>query len=489
MMETEKRSYDITAQSSVLNRLEKFFLFLQENHGSSRIYGLWFDGDGADRPFRVEKVIGEPGNALYNEPLPDVENGEEGRAYAEDSNHPFVRGDGRYSRIKLVEEFPRVLQMIEYRASNKGVDPARIHEVCKFIRELFPEMLRCDPVDEGGVNLERTEYDPLPSLPANQPPIVGWREEDTTRIKEEYLGNGMLRVSTAMDYITSLKEEYQRRGVYRYLGEWLVEFGIITQENLEEALRRQRTTMANRKLGEILVRLGYTTQTEIIRVLSLQLNLPIIPLSDIEISRKVISQVDDAIATLYRAIPVGENNGVLVVATADPTNIHVLDNMARLLDRPIEPAIAMPLEIEKALFKYYGHKESKEPELLISAPRKESFAEWVRRQARGIAERADAQLTKELSVIISSAKEFEERFGPPVKVDPPVSPETMEKFLRGGGKFDVVRLPVEEATFGEECLVQLSCEQRGEWGPMKIERCPEEEGVKDPDGSKQEESE
>ena len=45
---------------------------------------------------------------------------------------------------------------------------------------------------------------------------------------------------------------------------------------------------------------------------------------------------------------------MLVVATADPTNINNLDNLSRLIDRPVEPVLATPEEIARALNKYYG---------------------------------------------------------------------------------------------------------------------------------------
>ena len=47
--------------------------------------------------------------------------------------------------------------------------------------------------------------------------------------------------------------------------------------------------------------------------------------------------MDGNIATLYRVIPIEDRNGLLVVATADPTNINALDNLERLLDRPVGP--------------------------------------------------------------------------------------------------------------------------------------------------------
>jgi type IV pilus assembly protein PilB len=141
---------------------------------------------------------------------------------------------------------------------------------------------------------------------------------------------------------------------YRYFGEQLVAKGIITEQQLNEALERQRTTMTNRKLGEILVRLGYISKSHVTEGLAEQLGIPIINLAEREIPPRIRAMLDGSIATLYRVVPVEECNGVLTVATSDPTNINTLDNLSRLLDRQIEPVLSTPEHITEALARYYG---------------------------------------------------------------------------------------------------------------------------------------
>ncbi len=154
---------------------------------------------------------------------------------------------------------------------------------------------------------------------------------------------------------------------YSYFGQRLVERGIISQEQLDEALRRQQTTMANRKVGEILVRLGYISKSHITEGLADQMGIALVRLSDMDIPKRITNMVDGNIAMLYRVIPIEERNGVLVVATADPTNINALDNLGRLLDRPVEPALTTPEDIQNALNNYYGHREETVESLLSSA--------------------------------------------------------------------------------------------------------------------------
>lgn len=141
---------------------------------------------------------------------------------------------------------------------------------------------------------------------------------------------------------------------YSLFGQRLVERGIINQQQLDEAIHKQQTTMGHRKLGEILVRLGYLSKSHITEGLADQLSIPVVNLSEREIPERVRSQVDGGIATLYRVVPVEERGKVLVVATSDPTNINNLDNLSRLIERPVQPVLSTPEDIAFALNKYYG---------------------------------------------------------------------------------------------------------------------------------------
>lgn len=145
---------------------------------------------------------------------------------------------------------------------------------------------------------------------------------------------------------------------YSLFGQRLVERSIITQQQLNEAIHKQQTTMGHRKLGEILVRLGYISKSHITDQISDQLDIPIIRLATREIPERIRGLVEGNIATLYRVIPVAEEGETLVIATADPTNINNLDNLQRLLDRPVKPVLCTPEEIREALRAYYGLSET-----------------------------------------------------------------------------------------------------------------------------------
>lgn len=145
---------------------------------------------------------------------------------------------------------------------------------------------------------------------------------------------------------------------YALFGERLVERNIVSQQQLDEAIHKQQTSMGHRKLGEILVRLGYIGKNHIAEGLSAQLDVPIVKLSDRDIPERIRGLVDVNIAQLYRVIPIAEEGDAVIVAMADPTNVHNLDNLARLLERPVEAHLATEEEIRAALSRYYGLSET-----------------------------------------------------------------------------------------------------------------------------------
>lgn len=148
------------------------------------------------------------------------------------------------------------------------------------------------------------------------------------------------------------------QATYSLFGQRLVERGVITQKQLEEAIHKQQTSMGHRRIGEILLRMGAISKSHITEGLADQLGIPIIKISDREIPERIRNQIPGNVATLYRVVPIEERGDELVVATADPTNMNTFDNIQRLIDRPISAVLATPEEVAIALNKYYGLQDA-----------------------------------------------------------------------------------------------------------------------------------
>jgi len=136
------------------------------------------------------------------------------------------------------------------------------------------------------------------------------------------------------------------------LGEYLLETGLITEQQLKEALRRQRQT--HEPLGHILARQGMVSEEDVCRVLHQQLGLPIVELESVSIDEQVIALIREDLAKKYTAIPVDlENRSTIRVAMADPLNAQALEDIKFQSGYFVRPVLAPPSEIVEAIAKYY----------------------------------------------------------------------------------------------------------------------------------------
>jgi type IV pilus assembly protein PilB len=135
------------------------------------------------------------------------------------------------------------------------------------------------------------------------------------------------------------------------LGELLAANGLITREQLAEALKVQRTT--KEKLGVILVRRNLITEDELIGFLSRQYSIPSVTLSELDVSAGTLRLVPAALAKKYDVLPVKRVNNTLTLAMADPTNVFALDEIALVTNLQILPVVASQTSIRKAIERAY----------------------------------------------------------------------------------------------------------------------------------------
>jgi hypothetical protein len=138
------------------------------------------------------------------------------------------------------------------------------------------------------------------------------------------------------------------------LGQILLHRGVISQAQLDKALHEQRTAKAPRKIGEILVHLNDISESHIAEGLSEQLGIPIIYISERDIPEQVRNLIEADVVMLYRVVPIEERGDALVVATSTPESKLNLDNVSRLIGRPVAPVITTSDEIDFVLRRYYG---------------------------------------------------------------------------------------------------------------------------------------
>ncbi len=139
----------------------------------------------------------------------------------------------------------------------------------------------------------------------------------------------------------------RRAGGRKLIGQMLIERGLITEEQLQEALEAQK--QSTQLIGQILVDLGYLDKQALYESLSEQLNIPYVDLNAEDIDPKVATTLPRDIAERYQAIPVGRGDGTIKVAMAEPLDIMATDDLKRTLMVTIEPLLADPEAIAKTI--------------------------------------------------------------------------------------------------------------------------------------------
>lgn len=133
----------------------------------------------------------------------------------------------------------------------------------------------------------------------------------------------------------------------------LLDKEVVTDSQLKQALELRRTTMKGCDLLTILVDQGHVTLRDLCEDLARRFDIEHVTLSEITPPPDLIALISPRIARFYRVVPYREEDGALLVASDDPTNLSIFESLKKLLQRVIIPAVATPDEITAALQKYY----------------------------------------------------------------------------------------------------------------------------------------
>jgi type IV pilus assembly protein PilB len=155
------------------------------------------------------------------------------------------------------------------------------------------------------------------------------------------------------------------------LGDLLVEAGLITEAQLEEALKEKAP---GQKLGDALLQRGYITEQQLIEVLEFQLGIPHVSLYRYPIDPKLTNLIPKEFAKRHMVMPLKIEGERLLVAMADPMDFFVIDDLRLSTGFHIETAIASKDDILRAINKYYDIDESVE-DFLQMAPATETVEE------------------------------------------------------------------------------------------------------------------
>lgn len=141
----------------------------------------------------------------------------------------------------------------------------------------------------------------------------------------------------------------------RKLGQILVDMGYLTDDQLWDVLEEQKQSSG--LIGQVAVRMGMVTDDQVTQALAEQWGMPVINLAETNIPPAVLEMVPQTMAEIYKIMPVSLRNDVLVVAMADPQNVAALDDLRNFLGNEVQGAVSSLADVEEAISRYYADRE------------------------------------------------------------------------------------------------------------------------------------
>lgn len=136
------------------------------------------------------------------------------------------------------------------------------------------------------------------------------------------------------------------------IGELLVRGGLVTREQLNEALEKEKSNGSH--LVQELVRLGFTTEDQLTQFLAEQFGIEKVELANTEILDSVFNLIPPDLMQKHQIIPLKLMGSTLTVAMPDPTNLIAINEIKFITGYAVRVALASPSEIKKLLEKRFG---------------------------------------------------------------------------------------------------------------------------------------
>ncbi len=132
-----------------------------------------------------------------------------------------------------------------------------------------------------------------------------------------------------------------RQGVImaiRRIGQILVDLGFLREEQLEMLLEEQQQRPGE-MLGQIAMSMGLVTDDQLAQALAEQMGMQVVSLSDVVIPPEVLTHITEPMAQLYRIIPLSFEDNTLTIAMCDPQKLSIIDELRSFLGFDIKAMV------------------------------------------------------------------------------------------------------------------------------------------------------
>lgn len=136
------------------------------------------------------------------------------------------------------------------------------------------------------------------------------------------------------------------------IGPYLIKRGTLTQPDLDRATAEHRAS--GERIDKVLVRLGLATRQEVLTAVGEQFHMPVVDLTTLSVEPEVLSILPSKLVFKQRCVPIRKDNGTLTIATSDPYEISVLDELRLLTGFSIDLVLADDEELQRFIRANYG---------------------------------------------------------------------------------------------------------------------------------------
>jgi type IV pilus assembly protein PilB len=188
------------------------------------------------------------------------------------------------------------------------------------------------------------------------------------------------------------------------VGQLLLSKGVVDKEQVQRALEYQQKSGEDLRIGEILVKFGYVTEDQVLECVGEQFDVPVVNLSEVHPEVEAVDAVPRATAKMHNILPLKRSGSTLTVAIGD-LDLCAIDNLRFILNLDVKPALASERAISEAIERYYGGEESTVQNMLrgFTEVTTMAAAEMLEGEGEAIEEGEEGPLIRLVSLIVSDA--------------------------------------------------------------------------------------
>jgi type IV pilus assembly protein PilB len=162
-----------------------------------------------------------------------------------------------------------------------------------------------------------------------------------------------------------LSNAHRSSGSSSELGKILIELGIITPQQLEQAVAASQDP--ERDLPKVLVDLGYTTEEKIMKGIGVKATVPYFTSLEGLYTAESANIISEELARRLQVVPLFKIDNVATVAMVNPMDVFIIDTLVKTLGMKIDPVVCMRSTIFETINRLYGGFEASGPQEMSNA--------------------------------------------------------------------------------------------------------------------------